>query len=1122
MKKIYESGKGVCHIPKKLLLVMKLTAFLFVVFTMQVTATVYSQNKKLSLNMQGNSIKEVLQQIEAQSEYRFIYENEKVNLDAKVSIRVTDEVVEKILKQLFEKDGINYSITNNNLILINPSEKQMKSSGSEPTNSQQQKSVSGKVTDSSGGTLPGVSVVVKGTTTGVITDMDGKYSLPKVPENAILQFSFVGMKTQEIAVGVKTTINVVLAEEAIGLDEVVAVGYGTMKKSDLTGSVTSVTSKDFSKGVTTNALQLLSGKASGVSISQSNSEPGGSLSIRVRGAGSINSDNSVLVVIDGLPGADPSTLNPSDIESMEILKDASAAAIYGTRAANGVVLITTKKGVSGVPLVSYNTYVGYQTPTYKFDVLNATHYLQMINDISKDAGKTLPFTDAQISAAGKGTDFQDALFRNAYVHNHQLSLTGGTNNAKYYVSLGYLDQNGIMISSGIKKYTTLVNLELNPSQRFRFGLSLNAAMSLKDIIPNSSDSPNENADPLNAAIQFDPRLSAKKNVDGVYEMNPSIALDNPVAMGYGYDDNDRNNGVSGNTFGEFTILPGLKISERLGVKIINDRYDSYKDRTTQKGAASGGIGSISSYINNYWMAETVVNYDKKFKEKHHLTLMGGATWEKFENLSQYSYASGFLSDVTNTNLLSSGTKATFDVNSSKSVRTLQSLFGRANYTYADKYLLTATIRRDGTSRFSTKNKFAFFPSVAVGWRISQEPFMKSLNKISNLKLRFGYGQMGNEGINNFETIQTFVSGGNAILGGLVQNGAQPARIANTDLVWETTEEYNAGFDFGFFNNRITGDVEYYIKNTNDQLFNKPIPMSTGFSSVRTNFGQVRNSGIDLTLNTQNIKGKLNWNTTFTVSTLKNKVTELPPFVGDIITTGGITFSGDYAVVMEGVPMQAYYGYKVTGIFQQGDNIASSAQPTAKPGEPIFLDYKKDGKIDAYDRVVLGKPFPDVTYSMNNSLRYKNWNLEIYVMGVQGIESMNVNVLESLKPINFDRNILTEHYLDRWTVDNPQAKYPSGVNSSVYFNGGKVVNSYVVQDASFFRVKNITLGYQIPIRKSSILKSTNLYMSCENVLTITNFEGFDPDANQTDTSIAKASYNNYPLARVFRIGANINF
>lgn len=1071
---------------------------------------------KLTMNLEKATIQEVLETIENQSDYIFLYKDQIFNQKQKYSIDFTEATFEEVIESVCKTANVDYEIRNGRQIILKE-----KGKDNLILLQQDQKNISGVVMGQDGIPIPGVSVVLQGTSTGTVTDQNGEFKL-SVPENTLsLLFSFVGLRTQEVSIVGKSIVNVIMVEETIGLEEVVAIGYGTMKKSDLTGSVVSVRSEDFTQGVTTNALQLLQGKASGVTINQSNSEPGGALTIRVRGAGSINSSNNVLIVIDGLPDGDPSSLNPEDIESMEILKDASAAAIYGTRAANGVVLITTKKGSSGVPVVSFNSYVGYQTPTYKFDVLDATQYLQMINDISADGGKPKPYTDAQIAAAGKGTDWQGQILRNAWVNNQQLSLSGGSQASKYYVSLGYLDQDGIVISSGIKKYNALVNMELTPGKKFKFGLNLNASSEFKDVVPNTSDSPNENADPLNTAIQFDPRLTPELMEDGQYQRNPTIALDNPLALAYGYDNRARSTRISGSTYGEFEIIDGLKATAKLGVNTNSYRYDRYEDKRTERGASSNGIGQITSSIDNYWLFETLLNYDKTFGS-HRVSAVGGSTWEEFEYLSQFSGASQFLSDVTNTNLLQSGSVETMRVSSGKSTRTLQSLIARINYVYDDKYLLTGTIRRDGTSRFSETNKFAYFPSVALGWRITQENFMQDIPAISNLKLRAGYGQLGNEGIGNFETIQTFVAGGSTVLGDAVQSGAQPARIPNADLVWETTEEYNVGIDFGLFDNRISGDIEYYLKNTNDQLFNKPVPMSTGFSTVRTNFGSVRNSGIDFTLNTVNLQGDFKWNTNLTLSTLKNEVVELPPFVGDIITAGGIGFAGQYTVVQEGSPMRAYYGYNLLGIFQAGDDIASSAQPTAKPGWPKFEDINSDGKIDGSDRIVLGDPFPDFSFSLNNSFSYKNFSLNIYVMGVQGIETMNVNLLESFRPINFDRNILTDHYLNRWTPDNPDAPYPSGVNPSTYFAGDKFVNNLTVVDASFIRLKTVTLGYDIPIKNINWFKSAHVYFSAENLLTITDFVGFDPDANQSGTGVAKSSYNNYPVARVFRVGANIKF
>ncbi|GAA4300112.1 TonB-dependent receptor [Compostibacter hankyongensis] len=1103
----------------KSLLVMKISAVLLLVATFQANAGVSAQTITLSLH--DAPLKIVFRAIEEQSDYFFIYRDDWLSGARPVSIRVSGATVEQALAQCFRNQPLTYTLVGN---IITLRKKPPSSSGSVvPVPDLPPIRVSGVVTDSaSGQPLTGVSVREKNGSHGALTDGKGAFEL-EVPDDAVLSVSYVGYIPQDVPVAGRRQISIRLGARVSALDQLVVVGYGTQERKDLTGSVSSIGEKDFVKGVATDALQLISGKAAGVDVSQANAEPGGNLNVRIRGVGSINSSNGVLFVIDGLPGGSTANINPSDIKSIEVLKDASAAAIYGTRAANGVVLITTKKGGQGPARVTYNTYWAYQTPSAKLHMLNATGYMHMLNDISSDAGNTPPFTEEQIAAAGRGTDWQDELLRDAWATSQQLSVSGGSDQVKYYTSLRYLSQDGILVSSDVKQYNVLVNLEVTPSDKFRFGFNLNGNLNQKDKIADESNTGNENADPLNAATQFDPTLPPGKNADGAYPVNPSIALDNPLALAYGYDYRNQNNRIYGNVFGEYEVLKGLKATLRLGGDINNIRNDQYTDRTTQRGKASGGIADINSSNAKYWLSEAVLNYDRTFGV-HHLTLMGGATWEKFMTLLQGSHATGFLSDVTNTNLLQSGDPLTAQVSSSNIVYTLQSYFARANYTFRDRYLLTATVRRDGTSRFSEKNKYALFPSVALGWRLTEEPFMKNLTALSNLKLRMSYGQMGNEGIGNFATIATYVAGGNTVLGGNKVSGAQPARIPNPDLKWETTEEYNVGIDFGLFRDRVSGSVEYYARNTVDQLFNKPVPMSTGFSNILTNFGKVRNSGFDISVTTQNLAGKFGWSTTLNLSTLKNEVVMLPPYIGEIISGGIVANIPGFAIVKEGYPMYAFYGYKVTGIFQEGDDIAHSAQPDAKPGWPIFQDRDGNGKIDAQDRTILGNPFPSLTYSFGNSFSYGPFSLDIYWLGVSGIKTFNANIVESMFPINFNRNIMSKYYQERWTADRPNTGFPSGVNSAVYFGNGKMINTYSIQSAAYLRLRNVTLSCNLPLRNTRVFKAVSLSLTGENLLTITHFEGYDPAANQTGdgSNVAKSSYNNYPLARTFTLGANVTF
>ncbi len=980
-------------------------------------------------------------------------------------------------------------------------------------------SVSGKIIASDNGeTLPGVSVLVKGTSQGTTTDQAGEFTVSVPDQSSVLVFSFVGYVSQEVTVGSKTRLNLSLEPDTKVLSEVVVVGYGTQKKSDLTGSVASIGEKDFTQGVNNSALQLLNGKASGVQISQSSSAPGGGIAIRIRGAGSINSSNQPLIVIDGFPGASATSISPEDIESIQILKDASAAAIYGSRAANGVVLITTKKGKSGTPKVNYSAYLGVQTVARRMGLLTTPQYIDVLNDLSMEQSGKPRYTPEQISAIGGGTDWQDQIFHTALAQNHQLSFSGGSDKSNYYLGLNYLNQDGVVLNSGLKKYNIRLNYEINPSDKLKVTLNLNTNRSTTTNIL-TTNSGNENAGPINSALQFDPTISPEKDEDGQYRYNPLISLENPLALINGFTQKNVNNRTFGTLSADYTLLKGWTTTLRLGADIANGRNDSYNSRTTQKGLSAGGIGSIGVGEDTHWISELFTTYAHTFNGIHQLSILGGATLEKYDISNVGASSIGFLSDASLTNLLQSGDGDRGDnVSSGRSTNQLNSYLGRVNYTLKEKYLLTASIRADGTSRFSDKNKFAFFPSFALGWRISEEPFMQQSNLFSDLKLRMSYGQSGNQAIGNFQTLTTFVASGNAVLGGGLLQGVEPARIPNSDLRWETTEEVDFGIDFAIIKGRVSGSLEYYIKNTRDQLFNKPLPTTSGFQNILVNFGAVRNQGIDLMIETRNLVNAFKWNTNFTFSTLKNTVVELPDFIPQLLT-GGVGFTANYAIVKEGAPMRSFYGYQTDGIYQTTDEVKDSPQPNFKPGYPRFVDQNGDGKITPDDRVILGSPFPKLLFGLNNSFSYRGVTLEALITAVQGISSLDNNIVESLYPINFDRNRVAVHYLDRWTPDNPGAQYPSGVNPSVY-GGALAVNSLTISDASFIRLKTMTLSYAIPIKKG--IRSASVYVAADNLLTITKFLGFDPDANASETGIERASYNSYPLNRTVRFGVNVGF
>ena len=1147
MKKRPKFGINLCQtIKMDLKMKLSLLVLLTTTFALQANSS-YSQTAKVTLDMKDVSVAEVIDEIESQSEFKFIFNTRAVDLERKVSFKFKKKNINPILKHLFSKVDTDYVI-NNRKILLRRTQKTDLSKDKEDKSAitTQESQVSGTVTDELGGPLPGASIVEKGTTNGTQSDFDGNFSITVTNSEAVLVISYIGYATQEILVANQTQIAVSLQPDAAALSDVVVVGYGTQRKTDLTGAISSVREEDFTQGANYDAVQLLNGAASGVNVSQVSSAPGAGLKIQIRGAGSINSDNSVLFVVDGLPGVDPSSLSPGDIESMDVLKDASSAAIYGTRAANGVVLITTKKGKAGKTSLSYSTYTGFQSVAKDLGVLGGQDYAGLVNLRAPGT-----YTDAQISGFGTGTNWQNEIFQDAIVQNHQVSLSGGNDKGNYYLGLNYFDQDGIVESSSSQKYNIRLNIQSRPLENLLITTNANYTRQTNNEILFSNLA-NENAGPINSAIQFDPTLSTGFDDNGRYLQNTAIALDNPLALINGINNETVINRVYASINTDYEFVKNVTATVRVGADVDNAKNDFYNSRITQNGLASGGIGSITAIENSHWLVEALLKYKNTFNEKHNFSIFGGITLEEFVSVGVGGSSSQFLSDVTNTNLLQSGDGGNGDdVQSSRIKNQLNGFIGRTTYDYMGKYLVTASIRVDGSSRFSPDNQYAFFPSGSVGWRISEEPFLADSETINELKLRVGYGELGNQGINNFETRSTLIAGGSSIFNGTIFQGVVPARLENPDLRWETTKEVNVGLDYSLFNNRVSGSIDYFNRKTQDQLFQKPLPSVVGFSSVRTNIGEVQNSGVDLNISTINVDNdSFKWNSNLTFSFLKNEVTQLPDFTQELITGNIGTFIQGFTIVREGSPLQAFYGYEIDGIFQTGDNIEAAATPFSvadgySAGMPRFVDQNGDGNIDADDRTVLGDPFPDFTFGFNNSFTYKNLSLDIFLQGVQGIESLNGNVTESLYPTNSARNSISRYYTDRWTTSNPSNTLPSGVNPSLY--GGQFqINSLTVTDASFVRLKNITLGYNIPIKESSKLSAVRLYGAVDNLFTITDFEGFDPDASSgsvgsaastpgvgnnvantgagtsNPTGVTRTTYNSFPLARTVRLGLDIKF
>jgi TonB-linked SusC/RagA family outer membrane protein len=999
--------------------------------------------------------------------------------------------------------------------------------------------VTGKITDTSGSPLIGASVLVKGTSTGTVTDIDGIFTLNDVPAGSILSVSYTGYVSLEVSAA--QDLSRIVLEEGVDLDEVVVVGYGTVKKSDLTGAVSSLKAEDMNPGANASVDQMLQGRAAGVQISQSSSEPGGGLSIRVRGSSSINAGNEPLYVIDGFPIDNSSNLsgnglsgspeeaatsgggnlannisprnplnsiNPNDIESIEILKDASATAIYGSRGANGVILVTTKKGSSKQMKVSYNAYAGTQAVAKRMDVMSAPEYMQFLNDVSADQGNAPVFSAAEIASIGEGTDWQDQIYRKASITDHNLSVSGGVGNSKLYGSLNYFDQNGIVKNTGIKKYIARLNFDTKVSDRTTIGINMNTSL-IEDQNSLDGVNTNESGGPIYASLLYDPTESVYTS-DGKLTDSEFLTVNNPVSLIEGVFSKSHTNRTLVNAFVDFKIAEGLSAKLNLGSDRQTIKRDVYVSTLTRRGGPQNGYADLTALERSSYLAEFTTNYNKQINENHRIDLLGGVTYQKFETFLFNGNIAGFPTDQLQTNNLRLGDTNTDNLFSNKEENTLLSYLGRINYSLFNTILLTASIRADGSSRFGANNKYGYFPSFAVGYKLSEAPFIPDV--FEELKIRASWGQTGNQEIGNYASQLTFGTGGFAVFDETVVGSTQPLRIANPNLKWETTTQFNVGIDASILNGKISATIDYFSKNTTDLLFNLPLPKSSGYASVLTNIGEVANKGFEVLVNSNNIsRNGFRWNTSINFSAVRNEVLDLGRV--DQIVTGNLQAVGNTAIIRVGEPLASYYGFEITGIRQSGDT---------RPGFPAVKDQNGDGAITPDDQVIIGSPFPDFTYGISNEITYKNWGLSFFFQGMKGGDLLNINVVESMYPSNFRRNRLAM-MLDRWTPDNPDAAWPSATDPNSYPGGanGKV-NTLTVQDATYLRLKNVQLSYNVPVSGSGVFSSLRLYATGQNLLTFTDYVGFDPEANSFGRSNVKVDYSSYPLARTFIFGLNATF
>lgn len=1101
---------------KKILSIMKLTVVFLIAFSLQISASVYSQTTKLSLNVQNQSIKDVLYLIENQSDFRFIYESGKINLDKKVSVQVREQSVEFVLRQLFNNEGVDYEITENNLILINPSPEQLKSAAQEKN----RKKITGVVRDQKGEPIIGANVFEKGTTNGTVTDIDGKYSL-EVSMGSLLQISYIGYDSKEIKVGNSDVVNILLTEDTETLDEVVVIGYGTVKKSDLTGAVGSVQMKDVSQVGITSADRALQGQIAGVQVNARTGQPGESMMIRVRGSNSLAGGNEPLYVIDGMPVEKMnSDINPEDILSMEVLKDASSTAIYGSRGANGVVLITTKRGSTGEATVDYNGYIGISMLRKKLDLLEKDDYIAMVNEVSQNDGNGIVITPDQ-AALLPNNDWQDLVYQTALTHSHQVSVSGGTDKTKLYSSLNYMNQEGIIKGSNYNRFA----IRVNGDQKLAENLSLSASVAYSYGTQNSANSNADGGGAIAYTAMVMPPTSEVKDADGNYTTFTGTPWGgtNPVGMSELYKNQVVNSRLLANMALNYEMLEGLTFRVNAGAEVNTASTDRYIPIGLSAGGKLDGdaLKTKSSYYTI--INENILTYDKKFNRNHALNLMGGITFQTYQYDELQGSGTGFLRDVYETNNLGAASNPGVPASGFNDYR-MVSFLGRVNYNLMERYLFTATARYDGSSKFSKNHKFAFFPSAALAWRISEEDFMKDVDWLSNFKLRTSVGQTGNQSISPY---QTFAQLGTSspIFGNGKDVGFVLSSMANDDLKWETTTQTDLGIDLGFFNNRLNISFDYYWKQTCDLLYNATLPPSSGYTSMLRNLGRIDNKGFEIAINTVNMKGKVNWTTNLNITSNKSIVKDLGTDVyGNKIQQIDAPVSGGnwFPLFVGKAPFQLY-GYEIEGIYQTDEEARLNGEVTKKAGDYRYKDTDGKAGITTGDKTIIANTQPKFTFGLTNVINWNNFEFSFLVIGSVGGDIVN-EFNKSITNIGGTWNIRKDVWENHWTPENPNAKYARASASTKDYLAFGDPNSLWVENGSYLRFKDIKLAYTLPTQLFSGPRKPNIsvYVSGQNLITITSYSHYDPEASWTSSAVNGWDRGVYPSAKSFTLGLQVKF
>lgn len=965
----------------------------------------------------------------------------------------------------------------------------------------QERTVNGTVTSAEDGTgLPGVSVLIDGTQSGTITDIEGNYSLTVPNDNSSLIFSFIGFEQQKINVAGRSTVSVELAVDLMSLDEVVVVGYGAVRKSDLTGSVSSVKAAEINAFPALSAVQTLQGRAAGVQISSNNGgQPGTNYSIRVRGVSSINSSSEPIRVVDGFVGAEMPP--PQDIESIEILKDASATAIYGSRGSNGVILITTKKGSSGQIKVDFNSSYSFQNTTNKLELLDGPEFASYIQNFSPN-----------YEYLGSNTDWQDEIYRQGMIANNQLSVSGGTDNVRYYLSGTYFDQDGVVIGSEYNRYSLNANMDVKANEYLKFGLNLYGRRS-KDmgIRTQEGSGGSGQAGVVGAAMRFNPDLGIY-NEDGSYTVaQVGDQIDNPYAMATEYDRERITDRFQSNTFAELDITEWLSFKTTLGIGVTNWRDGEFWPTTLIRGAGSDGLASISAQKQTSLLSENYFTIHKDFGQ-HRILWVNGYSYQKNSTESWGASSSGFINNAGRFWALNQGSTPSTP-SSGYSQSSIKSFYTRLNYTIMDRYTFTFTGRRDGASNFAANKKWGFFPSAAFAWDVKGESFLKSVDVIDQLKMRVSYGSVGNQAIGPYQSLATLSVRNPHIAG---TNALGVGSLANNVLSWETTDQFDVGADIGLVKGRVNLTVDYYNKQTKDLLFNRPLPSYIGVGSQWQNIGVLENKGFEFSVNTKNLVGKIQWESNFNISANRNKIVELADSVQIYGASPGHMLLGSSQLLLEGESIGVFYGYEYQGIYQNGDTFLPGSGFEQEAGGEKFADVSEDGELSNDDRKIIGNPHPDFIWAFSNTVSYKNFDLNVFFQGSHGNDMLSYTQME-LETLSGKANA-SKIALRAWTPENPNTDIPKASSGRTY-----KVSSRWVYEASYVRLKNIALGYTFPtaLLNGLHIRSLRIYASAQNLLTITDYPGLDPEVNyQNSSRNIGLDYASYPNVRTYTFGINL--